>query len=149
MRRYLRKFKTFFYIESDIKKIFIKAYLYTGISRLALLTISFKKINSFIKNTNSESSYEINNDEHSYAQKVKWILENIDMYTPWESKCLVQALTAQKILREKKMVSTIYLGVNNENNKMTAHAWTRCGSLIVTGAKNKAAYTMVAKFSNV
>lgn len=68
--------------------------------------------------------------------------------TKWESKCLVRALTAQKLLKYYKVPTTLYLGVRKEGDKLLAHAWLRAGDYIVTGANRGefATYTVVAQF---
>ena len=68
--------------------------------------------------------------------------------TPWKSLCLVRALTARKLLREKHIPCTLYLGVGrDEEGKPVAHAWTRAGKYYVTGG-NGAKYACVARFAN-
>ena len=65
--------------------------------------------------------------------------------TAWESKCLVRALTAQKLLKQKGIGSTLYLGCGYAEDKMVAHAWLRCGELYVTGGDG-AGYAVGDKF---
>ena len=85
--------------------------------------------------------------EYRICNKVRWIVTTISKYTLWESLCLVQALTVQKMLKKRNISTTIYLGVNKLNNEMKAHAWIRCGKMYITGG-NGAGYATVAKFSN-
>lgn len=65
---------------------------------------------------------------------------------PWEMKCLCRAWTAQYLLKSRNIHTTMYLGVGlDENKKMIAHAWLRCGQLYVTGGDGHE-YTTVACF---
>ena len=97
----------------------------------------------------TESLQEVDIEVIRKAKKVSWAVTTAASYTPWESKCLVQALTAQKLLKGKGISTTIYLGVKKDkNNNMLAHAWIRCGSYYVTGGINREGYAVVAKFSN-
>ena len=73
------------------------------------------------------------------------IVDRICSKAPWESKCLVRALTAQKILKKKGIHSTMYLGCGLNDGKMVAHAWLRCGEMYVTGG-NGSEYAIVDKF---
>jgi len=44
--------------------------------------------------------------------------------------------------------STLYIGVGkDEERKLTAHAWLRCGPFIVTGKEEMKRFTPVAFFS--
>ena len=65
--------------------------------------------------------------------------------TPWESKCLVRALAAQRLLCRRGLSSTLYLGCGMEEGKMVAHAWRRFGEMYVTGGDG-GGYTTVARF---
>ncbi|WP_051204843.1 lasso peptide biosynthesis B2 protein [Butyrivibrio sp. VCD2006] len=60
----------------------------------------------------------------------------------------MRALTAQKLLLEKGIESTLYLGCKeDETGKMVAHAWIRCGKAYVTGGNGAAdGYAIVEKF---
>ena len=96
-----------------------------------------------------ESSQDIMKSEYEKAKKISWAVQKVSKITPWESKCLVQALTAQNLLYSSNIDSTLYLGVRKENSlqkeKMIAHSWIRCGKLYVTGGYDDN-YAVVAKF---
>ncbi|MFR7864375.1 MAG: lasso peptide biosynthesis B2 protein, partial [Streptococcus salivarius] len=63
--------------------------------------------------------------------------------------CLVQALLVQHFLKRKGIATTLYLGVNKDKqDHLMAHAWVRCGEMIVTGQYEKDHFIEVAKFSN-
>ena len=81
------------------------------------------------------------------AKRVSTHVNRITEHTLWESKCLVRAMTARKLLKEAGIHSTLYLGVGKDEGKMIAHAWLRCGQMYVTGG-NGSSYAMVAKFRN-
>ena len=69
--------------------------------------------------------------------------------TPWESACLAQSLTAQRMLKRRGIPGVFYLGVRKDENadeKMSAHAWTQCGDAIITGHKGHEDYTVVSVF---
>ena len=56
----------------------------------------------------------------------------------------------QHFLKRHHIPTTIYLGVNKDDlNNMQAHAWIRCGEMIVTGQYEKDHFVQVANFSNV
>lgn len=70
--------------------------------------------------------------------------------TPWESKCMIQALAAKRILNSMGFPCTLYMGVKNspETGEMLAHAWLRCGDKIVTGENGYLEYTVTGKFGD-
>ncbi len=68
---------------------------------------------------------------------------------PWESRCLAQAMTAQRLLKKYGLKSTLYLGAGRDpenKEKMAAHAWVRCGTVYVCGG-NGEEYATVGRFT--
>lgn len=144
-----RKSKSFLRIKWIDKILFFKAFIITGIARMAILFLKFKVVKKFMGTPRRESPYVVDKEVYRSAKKISWAVNQASKYTPWESKCLVKAITAQRMLKKHGIYSTIYLGLNkDENNNMKAHAWLRCGELFVTGGYGIRDFKEVAKFSN-
>lgn len=144
-----RKLITFIKIDNKIKFDFLRAYFYCGIARAYILFVPFNKLRKKMGKSKEESSEVVGNEVYKVAKRISWIVIQAARYTPWESKCLVQALTAQRMLKKRGISTTLYLGVNKDSqNNMLAHAWLRCGEYIVTGGTQKNGYVVVAKFTN-
>ncbi|MFR8040698.1 lasso peptide biosynthesis B2 protein [Clostridium butyricum] len=149
MMTLLKLLKKFSELEYKNKRDFIRAYIYTGIFRIYILFMPFKRLAQKMGKIKSESPDKINEETFLEAERISKIVSKASKYTFWKSLCLVQALTAQKLLSEKRIATTIYLGIlKDDKNNMIAHAWTRCGNYFVTGGKNNEIFTVVAKFSN-
>ncbi|MEG0669370.1 MAG: lasso peptide biosynthesis B2 protein [Clostridium sp.] len=145
----IRKLKTFANISHGRRLRFIEAFIYTGIFRAFILFVPFNKLKKRMGKHNNESQKEVDIKSHKIAREVTWAITQAARHTLWESKCLVQALTAQKMMKHRKISTTIYLGVKkNEKDEMIAHAWVRCGSYYITGGTNKEGYAVVAKFAS-
>jgi hypothetical protein len=87
--------------------------------------------------------------EMQTAQKVGQAIMRASAYTPWESACLAQSLTAQKMLQKRGIPGVFYLGAaKDEENKekMKAHAWSQCGDVIVTGGSGHKEFTVLSVF---
>lgn len=131
------------------KEITIKAYIYGAYFRNRIIV--FQKSNKrtlekMLGKPGKESSYTINREELQMAKLVSRHVNRIAEHTPWQSRCMVRAMTAQKLLEEKKIETTLYLGVGkNQDGSMRAHAWLRCGRYCVTGEGNGEC-VVVAKF---
>lgn len=131
------------------KLLLLEALVLTGIIRFAILFIPFNKLARIAGKYKEESSQIISDEEKAITRKISWIVFVVSNRTPWESKCLVRALTAQIMLSTRKVSSTLYLGVaRDEEKKLIAHAWLRSGENIITGAHEMAGFTEVAKFAN-
>ena len=159
----VKRIKEFMSFRLNDKLLIIRIVILTAVARAAILIIPFRKLKTYIGELNKESTFNISQEEYNIARKIGWAIEKVSDHTPWESKCFVRALTAQYLLKHKKIDSTIYLGVAKEDNllknkntqeiscdkasesKMIAHSWIRCGELYVTGG-NGAGFAIVAKF---
>ena len=83
------------------------------------------------------------------ARAVHELMEALFRRIKWKDSCLIRALTAKRILNSMGERCTLYMGVSQkEGQRMTAHAWLRCGKCIVTGADAMAGYTVTAIFGD-
>lgn len=146
---FIRKIQTFLGTNSYNKLLLIEAAYLTCIARIATFLLPFKRYNKHIGSYKEETPYEIDAKDYSTIKGVAWAVNTISKYTPWQCKCLVQAIAAQRMLKKRKIYSTLYLGVNkNSGNEMKAHAWLRCGHVFVTGGYIKSEFREVARFGN-
>lgn len=131
------------------KLLVIEALLLSGIIRFAILFIPFNKLARLSGKYREESSKIISYEDEAITRKISCIVLVVSNKTPWKSKCLVRAITAQIMLSIRKVSSTLYLGVaRDEEKKLIAHAWLRSGESIITGANEMSEFTEVARFAN-
>ena len=134
-----------FFTKNQNKKITLAVWFYAAWYRFCIRFISPKKLSLYWGIRGEESAETATMEQYRYAKLVGNRVNRSANHTPWESKCLVRALTAQKLLKRKKIESTLYLGVGQEDGKMTAHAWLRVGQMYVTGG-NGEGYAIVDKY---
>lgn len=127
------------------KWLTVQVWLWAAIFRMMILIVPVKYVKRYYGISEEESPELESKESYKKARKIAYYVNRISEHTPWESKCLVRALTAQRLLTKKNVTSTLYLGVKNEGNKMVAHAWLRTGCYYVTGGDGSD-YTTVAKF---
>ncbi len=146
----LNKIRKFNKLSSEEKRLFLEAYVTLGMMRVAILTISFKRLTRSLEQLPKKGGIAVLNDEeNSKAIVVGRAITRAAVYTPWESACLVQSLTAQKMLQKRGIPGVFYLGVakDEENEgKMKAHAWSQCGDTIVTGGGGHEEFTVLSVF---
>lgn len=135
------------YFKWNDKVLIMKVFVLTAIFRFAILAIPFKRLSKYMGTLKEESSSTISDEQYREAGRIAWAISKVIKYTPWESKCLVQALTAQFLLYHKGIESTLYLGVKKDESEknLMAHSWIRCGEFFVTGG-NGENFAQVAKF---
>ena len=134
-----------FIFDNKFKSVTIRAYIYSAIFRFQIKFVKPKKMRKNWGEEGKESPEKESREVYKYAASVSRIVNRICSKAPWESKCLVRALTAQKILKKKGIHSTMYLGCGLKDGEMVAHAWLRCGEMYVTGGDGSE-YSMVDKF---
>ncbi len=97
-----------------------------------------------------QSSTEINPYDLRYARMVSQAIRSAANNIPWQSACLAQAVAGQWMLKRRHIAGTLYLGVakdETKQKKITAHAWLRCGNIILIGREGHRQFTVVAAFS--
>lgn len=125
-----------------------------GAAWLALRLIAFRRLARRLGPLQAETSLEAPPAHLAQAQRVRLAIARVAPRTPWESNCFPQALAAKVWLRRRGIPSTLYLGVAlnkadagaPDQAPMEAHAWLRCGPLVVTGARGSERFTVVARF---
>lgn len=127
------------------KKETLLAYYYSAKFRIQLLLLPPEKMRKSWGREEAESEGTQSTEGYRQAARISRIVGKVCDKTPWESKCLVRALSAQRLLYRQGLSSTLYLGCGMEEGKMVAHAWLRCGEMYVTGGDGSG-YTTVARF---
>ena len=126
----------------------MKAVFYAAVARFRIYFYPGNRLHRYLGEKDAETDKETPDTERQrdiyyVSDKVARMAKRV----PWESKCLVQAMVAQRLLRGYSIESTLYLGVgrDKEDGNMVAHAWLRSGPYYVCGG-NGEDYAIVAKF---
>lgn len=108
-----------------------EAFLLSGLYRWRMLHRPFEKWSSTLypRSTESPETAPENLTVDRIALAVNWTCRR----TPWQSKCMVQALTARRMLSCRGIQTTLYMGAARDREGMIAHAWLRYGCRTVTG----------------
>jgi hypothetical protein len=134
------------YIRHNREKwLTIEVWFWVAVFRLMIFFVPAKYMKKHYGILGEESPPSECKENYVKARTIALHVNRIAEHTPWESKCLVRALTAQRLFTKKKISSTLYLGIKKEEDKMIAHAWIRTGVYYATGG-NGNGYSVVAKF---
>ena len=115
------------------KKETLLTYYYSAIFRMQLLLLPPGKLRKGWGRENEESAGTASREGYRQAARIARIVGKVCDKTPWESKCLVRALAAQRLLCRRGLSSTLYLGCGMGGGKMGAHGRLRFGGKNVTG----------------
>lgn len=112
--QYHNNFKKFLRIDKFIKLMALEALFLSAIYRFLILHIKFKKLSENIGEKNIESSLEGTREGYLIGRKIFMVVNKTLEITPWESKCLVRAMTAKKMMKKRGYKTTLYLGVGKD-----------------------------------
>ena len=127
--------------------LLLEATALTGLARLALLCVSFRRLAPWLGRTMGSTSEASDPMDEEISDGIRWAVTLASRHVAWESKCLVQAIAARAMLGRRGVPGTIYLGVARDGGEIKAHAWLRTGRLIVTGAHDSVGFTVVSTFA--
>jgi hypothetical protein len=119
-------------IQLGAARVFVLISGKTGLSRLGPQT---------------ETSNDDNLAASALVERIRWALSAVSRHVPWRCQCLEQAIAGKWMLRSRGYATTLYLGVAGRD-AIEAHAWLRCGSLIVTGGSDEARFAVMSKFGD-
>ncbi len=140
----------FYKLTRQKKVLLMEAFVLLAIFQIILSTLEFKRIAARLGAQMQETSKDRNEKEMPLINAVGWAVNRMSKHTFWESKCLVQAMTAKYMLRRRNIKCRLYLGLaRDEKQAMIAHAWLRTGDKIITGAKVKENFVTLSTFADI
>ncbi len=112
-----------------------------------MLVIPFKRYAALLGTPGEETPRDEPGDSRrKQLEQIAAAICRCSKTVPWKSRCFVEAITTVLMLRRRKIKGTIYLGLAKDNGTMKAHAWLRCGNMILTGQKGMEEFTVVSSF---
>ena len=149
----LNKTQKFLTLSPQQKRLIIEAFTLTAFMNFGIRHKPFKNL---VKGLDLRSSEwmppPISKDEKPTAIAIGTAVRAASRHTPWKSTCLVQVLTAQRMLQRRKIPGAFYLGavtgLADENSTgMAAHAWLKCDQEFITGEQGHQPFAVLSCFS--
>ncbi|MFT5083433.1 MAG: hypothetical protein ACI9Y1_001476 [Lentisphaeria bacterium] len=149
--RVTRKILAFWHIPVREKLWFFILYPYSGLVRAAILFIPFHLLSKHLgtHHKNTQLSPLVDEQQLVVARQIGRICEITARYTPWQSKCFVQAAMARTVLAFYSIPYVIHLGATTSENPekpIEAHAWVKVGPAVITGRPGHKAYSILSSF---
>lgn len=138
----------FIRLSGNEKQLLLEAAVLLGLARAAVLLVPFRRLAGCLGRHMAESSMTVEAGEKKVAAQVSKAVQTAGRHLPWECTCLVQALAGNIMLKRRRLPHTLYLGVARESDQeLSAHAWLRCGDVVVTGGAGRERFTVVSTFA--
>lgn len=129
-------------------RVLVEAGGWLAAARLAVWFMPFRRLAKGLGKKMAESPTTETEVQRSSAFLISWAVQGLGQRLPWMSQCLVQALAATWMLQRRCIPSTFYFGLAKDPSKqLKAHAWVRSGTLVLTGARVRDQFKVVATFS--
>lgn len=144
---FVGKLRKFLQLDMAAMLLVAETLLFLGWGRV-LVAVPFAKVAPSLGiHMEETSTSELQRDIPALIQ-VYDIIRVMSRHTFWDSKCLVKAIAAMKMLERRGVESTLYLGTaRDEHRNMIAHAWLRSGPYYITGAEEMNRFQIVGTFA--
>ena len=146
----IRKIKLFWELPHREKRLFVEAFFLLGLMRALILTVSFKRLTRALTHAPDHIDQGgLSDSQRHTAQSIGKIISKAAQNTPWESACLAQVLTAQKMLSKRNIPGVFFLGAKRDGpvkEELEAHAWTQCDDLIITGEPGHESFKVLSVY---
>ncbi len=133
-----------------IKLWVVPVWILLGLAKISIFCIPFKVLAKYM-GVNISSAYWIpllSKPQCQRAQLIGRLVQGVARFTPWESNCFPQALTAQLLLNCYRIPATLFFGLRREDQEMLAHAWVAAGPVAVCGGRSFHQYAVVGAFTS-
>jgi hypothetical protein len=137
-------------LPSAQRRLLVRAALTLALMRAAI-RLPFATLSRLVGLDQGEAPELVEAVVLARAAEIGWAVRTAAAHVPFASTCLMQGLAAAALLRRRRIEATLYLGVAKESGAvdgLSAHAWLRCGELVLTGAAGRAAFTPIASFAS-
>lgn len=151
MLKIIRKVKTAWQLPLREKLWILLMYPLSGVVRASTLLLPFRWLSRYLGDHRQNRQFfpQASEQQQLLGRRIGQIALLISRYTPWESKCLVQAMLAKTLLAYYGVPYVLYLGAKLTpagEKPMTAHPWVQVGHLIITGREGHSSYAIVGSF---
>jgi hypothetical protein len=138
------KIKTFINLPQKAKMLFAEAWTLSCIARiLSFMPLKWysgwlgKYMGDVIENKKATTN----------LQAIKKAIKLSAKYSFFKPKCLVDAITAKKMLDFRKQNAIIYFGVALNDSELKAHAWVESNGIIIAGEAQASRFKPVSWFT--
>jgi len=147
------RLKKFAALPAGEKWLLLQAWCLLGWYRVALQLVAFRRLTGGLEHQAfTPATREVTPAQREQAITIGRLVASAASVTPWQSRCLVQALVTCRLLAARGIPGQFCLGVRKgcdvsaDPTGFAAHAWLQCGDAIITGAAGHEEYAVVSTY---
>lgn len=151
MNVFSKKLVNTWHLPAKEKLWLLLLYPYSGLVRMAILLLPFQRLSPYLGHSlqNRQLSPLATESQQQLAWRIGKIIELVSHYTPWESKCFVQAVMARTMLGWYNIPYIMHFGAcrtKQQSEPMKAHTWVKVGRWIITGREGHKSFAIVGSY---
>jgi hypothetical protein len=128
---------------------FMLSFALLGINRALVLMLPLQKYQRYLGRHYQTLAVSLCLDPSMLlkSQKIGRMIQLAAKYTPWNSNCMAQALTAKLLLSYYRLPYLLYFGLKKgDSANLEAHAWVCVGKTHVTGGWSFGDFAIVSTY---
>lgn len=145
-----RKARSFHGQSRFIQAWFFPIWLLLGLSKALIFTVSFRRLAPRLGRQAGIAPWVpvLSPAQEVRALQIGRAMRLAARYTPWDSNCFPQAVTARVLLGLYGIPYALYFGLMRDRDVsgLKAHAWVVAGRVPVTGGASFGQFTVVGVF---
>lgn len=146
----VRKILAFWRLPQFAKLWLLPTWLLLGLSRILIRLLAFRRLARRLGVCERAACWIplLDKRQEMRAAQIGQVVRLAARYTPWQSNCFPQALTARLLLGWLRIPCGLYFGLarGSDTNQLQAHAWVAAGRVPVTGGVSFDQFTVVGCF---
>ncbi len=151
MTKLHRLLTNFLNLSNEQKAWIIPLYLLSGLAWLATKLMYYRRMGPLlgIPYRNTELVVLADDAQKQRAWRLGKLVTALCKYTPWPSKCLVQAMVTRFALCCYGIPHVMYIGIckpSEAEQPMPSHAWLCVDRWVVTGGEGHKAFKVIATY---
>ncbi|WP_207459232.1 lasso peptide biosynthesis B2 protein [Azospirillum sp. SYSU D00513] len=150
MAKFARKVRSFLRQPLFIRLWFLPLWILLGLSKLLIIGVPFRLLAPRLGNRAGVYPWVplLDPQQEKRARLVGHAVRLAARYTPWNSNCFPQAVSARLLLGFYEIPYALCFGLMRESRsgEMRAHAWVVAGKVDVTGGASFGQFSVVGCF---
>ncbi|QDX27562.1 lasso peptide biosynthesis B2 protein [Sphingomonas suaedae] len=131
--------------------LLVPTWALIGLSSAAIAIVPFRRLAPLLGTNLGATTHrpECTAAQQAQAMRLRTVIGIAARYAPFRSNCLPQSITARVLCAIWRVPCALHLGLakGEEGQALSAHAWTACGPVTITGgAGSFARYKSVSCF---
>jgi len=148
----LHKTGSFMRLPWFVQLWFLPVWVLLGLNKFLIRVVTFRRLAPHLGDHAGASPWLpiLDKQQEHRALQISRVVRIASRYTPWNSNCFPQAVTARLLLGLYGVPYILYFGLMRDPGSpgVKAHAWAAAGRVRITGGLGSNQFTVVSCFAS-